>query len=235
MRSIILYRRFISSTAVAVVVFILSIPGAFAQQFLDGLKMTPQTDALYVSMLFHKMAGFQPDFETWIENSNEYKSKPTKQKSPYLNERLDVLYNYYNNVDQKKPLVVHLEATLGAYNKERGAYKVEAFNPGVFFNYDHEGGHFAIIPSNIKKFEWFAIPPEVIAGDASMDIDAPASTVYFHLHMMPKSIDKTKPVKIHGQPHWLLAADISEIQMWNVYNQRPLWVIHDEIADPTKR
>jgi len=234
MRSTDLYHRFISSAAIAVVVFMMSVSGVFAQQFLDGLKMTPQTDAMYVSMLFHKMAGFQPDFESWIQNSDEYKKMPSKQKSPYLNERLDVFYNYYNNVSEKKPLVVHLKATLGAYDKERGGYKVEAFNPGLFFNYDYEVGHFAIIPSNIKDFEWFTVPAEVITKDPSIDVDAPASTVYFHLHMMPKSIDKTKPVKIHGQPHWLLAADITQVQMWNVYNQRPLWVTHDKVADPTQ-
>ena len=75
--SVILYRRFISAVAVTVTILILSASHAQAQQqFLDGLKMTPQTDARHISMLFHKMAGFQPDFEKWIENSDEYKKTP---------------------------------------------------------------------------------------------------------------------------------------------------------------
>lgn len=221
-----MYRRFMSATAIAVIILLLSVQTARAQQqFLDGLKMTPQADARHISMLFHKMAGFQPDFEKWIENSEEYKKTPKQQRRAYMNERLDVLHDYYARIKTDEPIVVYFKTQVPAYDREKGGFQIQGVKKDMFFGYEHEGGHFAVVPTDAVKYEWFTLPETQLSYNTNFDMDR-GGTAIFHFHLLPKSIDTSTPYLLDNSPHWLIATEVVEIQMWNQYNQIPLGIMH---------
>lgn len=218
-----MYRRFMSATAIAVIILLLSVQTARAQQqFLDGLKMTPQADARHISMLFHKMAGFQPDFEKWIENSEEYKKTPKQQRRAYMNERLDVLHDYYARIKTDEPIVVYFKTQVPAYDREKGGFQIQGVKKDMFFGYEHEGGHFAVVPTDAMKYEWFIIPRE----NSPYSYLDNGGTAIFHFHLRPKSIDTSTAYLLNDSPHWLIATEIIEIQMWNKKNDTPIWVMY---------
>ena len=218
-----MYHRFISAAAIAVVVLMLSIQTAPAQQqFLDGLRMTPQADSMHISMLFHKMAGFQPDFETWIENSEEYKKTPKQQRRSYINERLDVLHDYYTRIKTDDPIVVYFRTQVPPYDRENGGFQIQGVKKDMFFGYKHEGGQFAVVPTDALQYQWFTIPKEN-APSSYTDL---GGTAIFHFHLRPRSIDTSTPYLLDGAPHWLIATEVVEIQMWDQKNKTPLWVMY---------
>lgn len=220
-------RHFISAAAaVAVIALLLSVQTAHAQQqFLDGLKMTPQADARHVSMLFHKMAGFQPDFEAWIENSEEYKRTPQQQRRAYMNERLDILHDYYARIKTDDRVVVYFKTQVPPYDREKGGFQIQGVKKDIFFGYEYEGGRFALVPTDAMDYEFFILPEDRLAGSASFDMDRGGAAI-FHFHLRPKSIDTTTPYSLDNAPHWLIATEIVEIQMWDHKNQKPFWVMY---------
>jgi len=221
-----LYHRFISAVAMTVVVFVLSVSGAQAQQqFLDGLKMKPQADAQHISMLFHKMAGFQPDFEAWIQNSKEYKQTPQQQRRSYINERLDILHDYYARIKLDEPVVVYFKTQVPPYDREKGGFQIQGVKKDMFFSYKHEGGNFAIVPTGVMDYEFFIMPRDRLENAAAFDIER-GGTVIFHFHLRLKSIDTTTPYLLEGAPHWLIATEIVEIQMWDQKNKTPFWIMY---------
>lgn len=221
-----MYRRFISAVTVTVTILILSASHAQAQQqFIDGLQMTPQTDARHISMLFHKMAGFQPDFESWIEKSKEYKQTPKQQRRVYMNERLDILHDYYARIKTDEPIVVYFKTQVPPYDREHGGFQIQGVKKDMFFGYEHEGGHFAVVPTDAMQYEWFILPEDRLATSTYFAMDR-GGTAIFHFHLRPKSIDTSTPYLLNGSPHWLIATEILEIQMWNQYNKIPFWVMY---------
>ena len=220
-----MYCRFISAAAVAVTVFMLCISSASAQHFLENLKITPQNDALHISMLFHKMAGFQPDFKVWIENSDEYKRTPKQQRYAYMNERTDIYHDYYARVNVDDPIVVQVKTHVPPYDREKGGFLIEGMEKDKFFSYEHEGGHFAVVPTDIMDYQWFIMPEDRLTNAPYFNKDR-GGAVIFHFHLRPKSIDTSTSYLLEGSPHWLIATEIVEIQMWNQYNKVPLWVMY---------
>ncbi|TVQ82531.1 MAG: hypothetical protein EA357_08745 [Micavibrio sp.] len=210
--------------AVVVFIFCLLLPQAHATRFLDTLRPTPQTDALYITMLFHKMAGYQPDFDLWVKSSEEYQRTPSPQKTAYMNERLDVFYDYYTRVSPEDPIVVHIDMRLEPYDAEAGGFPVSGINQEVFFRYTHQGGHFAVIPTNIEEYKVYRMPLREMQRRAPGFNTERGGMVTLHFHMTPHSINTEHPALLSNIPHWMLAAEIHEVQLWSQGSRRPLWI-----------
>ena len=119
-------------------------------------------------------------------------------------------------------VVVYFKTQVPPYEKERGGFQIQGITKDMFFGYEHEGGRFALVPTDALEYEWFTIPEE----NAPYSYVEHGGAAIFHFHLRPKSIDTTTSYVLDGSPHWLIATEIVEIQMWDNKNQKPYWVMY---------
>lgn len=193
--------------------------------FLDHIERKTPTEAIYIAMLFHRLSGHDLDFETWAQDTDLYKAASEDEKLKVQNTQVDKLKSIYYDINPDDPIVVELDTKISALDKEKLGFRVEGFLPDLFFNFHHMDNNYAAVPLNVTKYTWYKPDAASVKHLKEKGMVFSSETpVDVQLVMTPKAADGREPVDFGVRKHWLLSAQIEEIQVWTK-DGRILWQI----------
>lgn len=102
-----------------------------------------------VAMIYYNLTGKYPDFRRWLLISPEYKKMTNAERLAAGKTIPDEMAGKFANMQPGTPVIVQFMAVLGAYDAEKGGYKVLNIDESVFFPYTHDGKHYAVIPQGL--------------------------------------------------------------------------------------
>ena len=199
--------------AITLIIGCLATSVAYAFKSLSHIERQPSSTNLDIAILFHRMADHEPSFSKWAQTTEAFKKAPKSERKRIFNEQTDVVRDMYYSASVEDPIVVHISAQIPPYDTAREAFLIENFNNKLHFSFSHLKNNFAVIPIGITKFKWYTIPAEQLKN-SGLNLKKP-NIVNLQLTLTPKTADTTGAVMIDGKQHWLLSAEVDEVQMWS--------------------
>jgi len=218
-----------------------SIPAQAASHlFLDHVEKKTPTDPLYIALLFYRMTGHELDFASWAQDNNAYRDAPDGEKEKILNTQKDKLQSIFYDINPDEQIVVELNTTISGLDKAKIGFYISSFRPELFFNFTYLSNNYAVVPLGVEKYKWFlptkAELKHIKAAGAIISQETPVDIQFI---MTPKSADGRAPATFGKTQHWLLSAQIEEIQVWTK-DGKILWQIErtttqDKLMDLYKK
>lgn len=199
--------------AITLIIGCLATSAAYAFKSLSHLERQPSSTNLDVAILFHKMADHEPSFSKWAQTTETFKKAQKSERKRIFNEQIDAVRDMYYSASTEDPIIVHISAQVPPYDTAREAFHIENFNSKLHFSFSHLKNNFAVIPIGISKYKWYKVPAEQLKT-SGLDLSKP-NIVNLQLTLIPKTADTTGAVMIEEKQHWLLSAEVEEIQMWS--------------------
>lgn len=202
------------------VVLTLAVMLAASPAFGFGTTKPAATSPLYIAMLYHKLAGDAPDFTGWTKQWDVYQKTELADRPALLEKRVGEMNNTFNLMTPAEPIIVQSRIRLSGYSASNNGFLVQNFNDVTFFGYNYMGKRYALIPGGMAKFQWLKAPANM--ADAIMRETDNGKSGKVTLTLISMRADP-KPLDMNGQPHNLLMADISKIELWSKDGKTLVW------------
>ena len=196
----------------------------------------PQTPAVYVAIVYQKLAGLVPPFEKWADASPRLAQTPSFEKEAVKNEIIGELRSLYDLVNRDDPIVVYFPTKLGRYSTQFGGYFINDFKEDTFFSYKHMDDYYGVIPRKILDHQFLKIDPET-AKQIDEAIANQNTSVLLQIKLIPEYADTGAPLELGKQSFRLLLADVKDIKIFNSSGRKLLWENPDnfEVDERTRR
>jgi len=217
------YKILCGFTAAILCMFVL-LPQAhsFSPLGYSSVERKEATDSFYIAMLFYKLAGYRPNFTSWVEGEEAFQKMTEMEKDHELEERVEYLSDLFRRMEAEAPIIVNTKTQMSSYSMEHGGFFIESFRPDLFFSYEHMGNHFAIIPIDIDSYQWYQVSATDLEG-MGMDLTKPHK-IDVQILLVPTASEIKKPARLGEFDHWVINAMVKEVQMWSEDGSRLLWV-----------
>lgn len=189
---------------------ILCTGGAHAQ------LLEPATPAKEVAMLFHKIAGIEPDYDAWAKTSQDYVTAVDDSKEEVLKDQAIGLKFEYGAVDPEATDVVvrtQIAVKVDDSKKKKGLILDFKADGPLFFPYQHIDKNYALIAQNIDLLKFIPLG-SLEATYIKNKVSAHGKT-YMVLKIRPHRVDASAPTKIFDQYFWPLLGRIASIHLYN--------------------
>jgi hypothetical protein len=217
-------------------------PAAWAQDTQDPLDYSAQekkpglTGPDYVAMIFSKLAGKAPDFESWVRGTQEFQDAAKPEKTAVRERLLKDMKSAYNLLTLQEPITIETQVKLSAYSASNSGFFVESFKPDTFFPVRYNKQSYAIVPQEIMEKQWLKVT-ELAAAKAIDDAalnqsDKPLTLL---LTLVPKYADGSKPARLGDESYWLISAEVKKMALYSPDSSSALWESEDTEADNAKR
>lgn len=216
--------------------------GAFAQDMpaaetksvpsppLLMLKQQTPAHPERVVLVFHKVAGLEPDFLSWARTSPFLQDTKDIDRDTIVSREDNRLRRAYSELDLSDPLVIHTKIHLDDYSTIQEILHLSEFTPKTFFSFSLYGENVAIVPKGIAQFGTLSI------GKSEMDQmleKAGSGQVTAELFLKPVVADPKTPFMHNHTAYWLLLAEIGEIRFWSNKGQPDLlWMYRADWYKP---
>lgn len=196
----------------------------------------PQTPAVYVAIVYQKLAGLIPPFEKWAEASPRLKETPAFEKEAVKNEIIGELRSLYDLVNREDAIVVYFPTKLGRYSTQFGGYFIADFKEDTFFSYKHMDEYYGVVPRKILNHQFIKIDLET-AKQIDAEIANENTSVLLQIKLVPQYADTGAPLELGKQSFRLLLAEVKDIKIFNSTGRKLLWENPDnfEINEQTRR
>lgn len=186
-------------------------------------KPQPTTPG-YIAVLFHKLSGRTPDFESWARNTEEYQAAASFSKPSVQERKVQDFRNIYNLLSFQEPLIVDMPVTLSDYSARNKGFLVESFREDTFFSSRYNDQSYAVIPVGIMDRQWLKVPdPDAAAAIAAAARNGKDRPLVMVLTLSPKYADSATPAVLYGESHWLMSAEIKRMTLYAHDSGTPLW------------
>lgn len=189
---------------------------------------------------FYGMAKVEPDFRSWIVNSERYLDANVAERQVMLRldqDRLSSGFDSYKPRDMPIELSIRAKMKLPAPNtvnkmvKDTGRVRVPIHvsdNKGAFFAIPVGEIWVALIPKDFESFltvdlepaEFNELKKRVKAGNADAE---DAEEVTISMDLVPIQIDTKSPIQAEGFYLWTMMAEIISFDIWSHNKKRLLW------------
>lgn len=209
-------------------VLALGVMGARAQEIpvYDTASIRPQTTAPdYVAMLFHKLTGQPPDFESWAKATEEYRKASDFDRLAVLDAQMQMLQSTYSLLTIQEPLVFQMPVRLSPYSTTNKGFFVEDFKFDTYFPVDHVDRHFAVIPQGIQDSQWLAVEDAAKAGRIVLEVgkNPQDPRLLMVLMLTSKFADKSAPLRMEDKDYWLISASVKKMMLFTADGSEVLW------------
>ncbi|TVQ82190.1 MAG: hypothetical protein EA357_10370 [Micavibrio sp.] len=208
----------------AVTLVFVAVPPSFSFTIPGGYREPDRREATephHIAMLFYRLAGYRPNFEAWVQETEEYQRLSELEQDYYLEEQMDYLLSYFMNIDTERPIVVNMRTTMSAYSQQHGGFFIEAFRPDLFFSYEYMGNRFAVIPTDIDAYQWYEAAAEELR-DIGIELTA-ETEIQAQIMVIPEAADAREPAMLGEHHHWVISGPVREVQVWTAGGESFLW------------
>lgn len=195
-------------------IFFLSVlfvtPSAYAQLLI------PATPAKDIALLFHKIAGMEPDYEEWAKTTQDYITAVDDRKDAVLKDQALALSLDYGGVDKYSTDVIvrtQIAVKIDDTKKKKGLVLDFKADGPLFFPYQYIDKNYALIAQNIDLLKFIPLG-KLEASYIKNKISAHGKT-YMVLKIRPYKVDASAPTKIFDQYFWPLLGRIASIHLYN--------------------
>ena len=196
---------------------------AAGTQAQEGVRYT-ETEK--IGFAFHKLAGFDPDFESWIYNSETYKNAAPAEKVNYLRNEVYRLQNgYYNYMPDQDLISLELPGKIYSLKGFKAAKDAVPTNIKISFD-DIQDNYLAfpvgdlwvaIVIKDLEKMTNLALNAEDYAGFATalspQNVYIKNYDVRIVVKLRPLSVDTNAPIEMGGLEMWLMLAEIGSMDV----------------------
>lgn len=193
-------------------------PEASAGSPLGGLSLTPASSNTEVGMVFYKMVGARPDFDSWITSEPRYLTAAPEQRAEILAEERRKLEIAFNALDvRKSPLVIRTAVKLqisAPSGQAKRTLEVKFPAEGdIYFPYKVANQNITIIPNGVDLYRHIPLSnTEAASIQGRLAYNGSATMV---LEIIPVKADGAAPMKLDGVDQWLMMGEIGFIGLYN--------------------
>lgn len=202
-------------------------PAGLSAEYLTGLA-------------FYKFAGVDPDFKTWVVNSQAYKDSTPHDRADMIREEVPHLQNTFSNyMIEDNPITIKVKATFVAPSavaaKTMLADKKKITIPvkltemsNAYFPLQVGEMWIALIPKDLEKMLEMTFTADEYeafrrrAAEAGM-IGRPCTLI---LTMVPIKADITAPLQVNDFSLWMLMAEIIKFELWSQDGKKFGWYLN---------
>jgi len=199
-------------------------------------KPQPTTPG-YIAMLFYKLSGKAPDFESWARRTEAYQAAAGYDRLSVQDRQAQLLKNIYDLLTFHEPLIVETPVKLSEYSALNKGFFVESFRTDTFFPFRYNDRSYAVVPSGIMDQQWIKAPdPAVVRAIQAASRNDRGKSLSMVLMLTPKYADSFTPATLEGRSYWLISAEAKKMMLYAPDSPVPLWKSDDGAApDDTKR
>jgi len=181
-----------------------------------------KTDNLTVAILFYRITGQTPDFESWALRTFNYKGNNELEKEAKFNETQAALKSKYSLTSFNEAINVESYVTLKQYSAKGAGFFVQQFNEETFFPYDFNGETYAVIPTDLMDNQWLEMTAEK-AAQLKKHMNKKGQ-LFMRLILTPIQGQRDTKVPLsNGKDNWLLASKVQDIEIWSPKTKELLW------------
>ena len=125
----------------------------------------------------------------------------------------------FSLLSPREQITVVISVTLGKPEGTSEGLIIQGMDDSIFFDYEYQGRHFAVIPGGIGKAPWLKIAPR-----AAQDILANTengTNARLALRLAPVAADKI-PLRLNNKDYNLLMTEITGLEIWSA-EEKLLW------------
>lgn len=188
-----------------------------------------KTDDMTVAILFHKLTGQKPNFESWARKLNKDFEGSDYEKQARISETGRKLEQKFDLTVFDEPIHIEGFATLKQHSKEGGGFFVQEFTKDTFFTYKFNGEYYAVIPTDLMDNQWIEV-------DIKDMVDFEYHTggkdqLFMRLTLAPLQADKSQKIPLaNGHENWLLATKVLDLEFWSPRDKTLVWRKNDNAA-----
>lgn len=189
---------------------------------------------------FYGMAKVEPDFHSWIVNSERYLDADVAERQIMLRmdqDRLSSGFDSYKPREMPIELSIRAKMKMPSPNiinkmiKDTGRVQIPirvADNKGAFFAIPVGEIWVALIPKDFESFLTVDLGPaelnELKARLKNSNADAEdSSDITISMDLVPLQIDTKSPIQAEGFYLWTMMAEITSFDIWSHNKKRLLW------------
>jgi hypothetical protein len=212
----------------ALILGFLVIPAVAGAAERGDVSLTPASSSTDVGMVFYKMIGAQPDFDSWVTSESRYRNAPPDQQAGLLATERTKLEIAFNALDVKKtPLVVRTAVNLKIASipgdTKRNLEVTFPAEGNVYFPYTVGGQNISIIPNGIDLYRRIPLTSaEAASIQGRLNYNGSATMV---VEIVPVKADGSQPMRLDGIDQWLMIGEIGFIGFYN-NSLEVVWSFH---------
>ncbi len=183
----------------------------------DGTK----TPDITVAMVYYKLSGRAPDYNTWAMQTETYKQAPDLQKSTVLDHEISSLRSVFSLTTLSEPIVVQQQVKLSEYSPKNGGFSIEDFKDDTFFGYSFGGMNYAVVVPDLANYQW---QPVDIDPAGVIDLAAQKTDRYLlaTLYIRPTSADTRAALPLGDKNYWLISGELQRLTLSAPGRSKPL-------------
>lgn len=236
-----LYTRFILTA----VLLLALLPPARAQSLWDaatGLQQQATSEASslteprYISMVFFKLGGQEPDFAAWARESDAYKTATPFEQPDVLKQKVEELRQFFRILSTRDPITVEMQAKLSAYDQKNRGFFVENFKTSTFFPVHYMDRSFAVVPQGLVDKQWLKVDDTATAAALEMAARSNGERLLrMTLQLTPQYVDAKSPASIGGEVYWPLVASVRHMALYGQDGKTLLWQSAETVTSDSKQ
>ena len=189
----------------------------------DEKFATQKSANVAVAMVFYKLTGQRPNFQTWATATKDYKNTPEELKQEKRIEITQRLQSEYELMGVDEPITLETYVTLKQYDAENSSgFFVNEFKEDTFFTFPFNGEYYAVIPSDLMDYQFITMEKDKQAKLRHHMTNK--NRLFMRLSLVPQRADASQKVPLpNGHENWLIAAKILDIEFWSPKDQTMVW------------
>lgn len=202
---------------------------SFSSEALTGERYS---ELEKIGFAFHGLAKFDPDFELWIKDNDQYKDAFPIEKIEMMQEEKVRLRNGYINYYPDSDLIsLKVDAMARSSNyfvdsQEKGKVTIVDVSltefPENYFPFKIGDIWVAVVIKDFDKLTSITFTKDEYSKFAEkvgfkQREHKTLQEVRLDLKLRPISVDMSSPVQLNGVEMWLMMVDVAEMVMWKSY------------------
>jgi hypothetical protein len=192
------------------------------------------TTADRIAMVYYKLAGQLPEFETWARNSEAFRNAGDFGRNEALDKEIARLRTVYRLTTLTDPVIVSKKMRLSRYNFKNRGFLVEGLDDRTFFASSFEGVDYALGAPKMAEYIWLPMASDEQALDIERSIDPGTREIILVAHMEPVFTDPQKTTPIDGRHYRLISSQLQDLSFYSAATGKRLWRLKDD-ADAAER
>lgn len=192
-----------------------------------------------VGFAFHQLGKFEPDYESWIKNTDRYKALlPANQLGVMHKELTRLRSGYHNYIPDADLVSIEIEALIKSSNyfvqsQKKGELTDVTIDlidlPENYFPFQVGDTWIALVIKDFDLLNQHTFSAEDYRAFAkTLGLTAAyqlSQKVSIDLKLRPLSVDTSSPLSLDGLDMWLMLAEIGEMTVWRKVNRdkQVLW------------
>lgn len=165
-----------------------------------------------IALLFYKITGQIPDFDSWTTNLPEYIEANDIDRVIIREQGVKDFEELYRQTDIRANITVIIPVEISAYNEQVKGYFLPDLNEELFFTYRYLGEAYALVPQSIKDHQFVAMTPDE-ARNVETTLNA-NRMVTLELTLAPSYGDAKKPFQVNDENFWLTLGSVADLRLW---------------------